>query len=202
MQQGAGSLLVLLLLAVPAPAVSWSIPGLPSSIPNVDDVADKWQELLLQSLWEQHRDSMSYCVGSSLADAKELFKESFPSPLPTGTLDDQLCSNSSLIMSHLCSPLEVKFYMKVLLCAHVMRVSITVRHSYVRACHAHKPAFNGHEYTMTFQLVQTSVVVPVVVLSQQGGLHETPSAPAAVCVVSAVLAADRQPGKAAEQQMV
>jgi hypothetical protein len=117
---------MLLILAVPALVVSWSIPGFPSNIPNVDDVASQWQEVLLQSMWEQHRDSMSYCVGSSLADAKELFRQSFPSPLPTGPSDDLLCSNSSLIMSHLCSPLEVKFYMKV--CCCVLYVSIIVRH--------------------------------------------------------------------------
>mgnify|MGYP001807092905 CR=1 FL=1 len=100
-----------LLLAAAVPTASWTIPSLPGFLPHVDTAA--WQEQLLQSLWDQNKDSMSYCVGESLSDAKQLFRDSFPSPLPVGPDDDPICSNSSMILAHLCTPQELKFYVKV-----------------------------------------------------------------------------------------
>jgi hypothetical protein len=72
-----------------------------------------WQEQLLQALWDQDKDSMGYCLGTDLQDAKRLLRESFPDPLPTGPADDPLCSNTSLVMAHLCTPKEVQFWFKV-----------------------------------------------------------------------------------------
>jgi hypothetical protein len=109
----------LLIAVLLVPASSWSIPGLvglPGSLPRLDGLVEGWQEQLLQGLWDQHKDNMGYCVGNKLSDAKQLLKESFPSPLPTGPEDDSICSNSTLLMAHLCSPQELKFYMKVSCC--------------------------------------------------------------------------------------
>lgn len=105
-----GLLLVALLVG---PASSWSIPGLPDSLPHANSVVDGWQEQLLQAFWAQNKDSLSFCLGNKLSDAKQLFKESFPSPLPTGPADDPVCSNRTLLMAHLCSPQELRFYYHV-----------------------------------------------------------------------------------------
>lgn len=109
-------LLFTAVLLVVVPASSWSIPGLPGlpdSLPQIDGLVEAWQEQLLQGLWDQHKENLGYCVGTKLSDAKQLFKESFPSPLPAGPADDPICSNSTLLLAHLCSPQELKFYMKV-----------------------------------------------------------------------------------------
>lgn len=88
--------------------------GLPT-LPDADELLQSWQDLLLQGLWEQHRDSMSFCLGGSLPDAKQLLHESFPSPLPTGPADDPVCSDSVQIKSNLCGPQELQYWFNYLL---------------------------------------------------------------------------------------
>lgn len=107
---------MLVAAACPQAAYCWSLPSMPSipgSLPGID--TSQWQDQVLQGLWDSHKDSMGYCVGDSLADAKQLFRESFPSPLPleTGPDADPVCSNSSLVLAHLCTHEELDFYMKV-----------------------------------------------------------------------------------------
>ena len=42
-----------------------------------------------------------------------LIQSSFPSPLPLGPADDEVCGNRTLLDAHLCSPLEVQLYYEV-----------------------------------------------------------------------------------------
>jgi len=109
---GNSRVLVALLLVVPA--ACWIIPSLPQSQPvsGAEHLLPAWQDQLLQALWHQHKDKLSFCIGADLEDGKKLLRESFP-PLPSGPADDAVCSNSSLVMAHLCSPQELNFYMKV-----------------------------------------------------------------------------------------
>lgn len=113
------------LLLHPSAAWSWSLPAIvPEPLPRLD-VLSQWQDQLLENLWHQHKDSLSFCTGAELSDAKLLLKESFPSPLPVGPEDDALCSNSSLVMSHLCSPeAELQFYMKVCMSPSMWQTSV------------------------------------------------------------------------------
>lgn len=71
-------------------------------------------ERTLELLWNKSEGAAGFCVGSSRWRAERLISLSFPWPLPVA-LDstDAVCSNSSLIDDHLCSPLEIEQYYKV-----------------------------------------------------------------------------------------
>lgn len=110
-------LLSLLVLSSISATAAWpwpSIPGLPDA-PDALPALPSYQDLLLQGLWQQNKDRLSFCIGSQLSDARALLSESFPSPLPVGPADDPVCANSTLITAHLCSPQALNFYMKVCL---------------------------------------------------------------------------------------
>ncbi|KAL4449383.1 hypothetical protein ABPG77_007027 [Micractinium sp. CCAP 211/92] len=116
---------VLLLLAVataaavPAAGAGFRVPHWQPQWPQPDDPQEKidsqWARTL-EALWTTTHEHLGFCIGSSQRRAQRLVALSFPWPLPASNdTADAVCSNSTRMDLHLCSPPEIELYYKYML---------------------------------------------------------------------------------------
>jgi hypothetical protein len=113
------SLLVTLVRAWNVPGLdNFNLPtsadGLPDGLPSIPGLPSLDWQAGVKILWDSHKDRFSYCVGDKLEDTWQLLQQSFPMPLLTDPADASgVCSNATVIYTHMCGPQEVAIYLKV-----------------------------------------------------------------------------------------
>ena len=92
--------------------LGWPQPDLPDAA-DKKTVLDARLEEVANAMFNDHKQSVAFCLGNGLPEVLSLLQVSFPSPLPTGPDEDPICSNATRIEAHLCGPEELALWYRV-----------------------------------------------------------------------------------------